>query len=157
MMLSTEAYHSKSASSGVCSWKSTYICSNSQEKYPNNDDEHVEHHSTPTSDQASLLVEVRPILCATHSQICHAPENPAKEGIEQRAHKRQKICKEWDNLCNDKGKDPSCCQNTGPGRPADDGVMVLMTRAFEDTEEDKAGGDGGVEDAEEDQGRDHER
>ena len=97
------------------------------------------------------------ILRPAHPQVCHAPEDPTKEGIEQRAHKREEVCKEGNDLCDDEGKGPSCCQYSCPGSPADDGVAALMARAFEDTEEDEAGGDRGVKDAEEDQSRYHER
>ena len=36
-------------------------------------------------------------------------------------------------------------------------MIAFMSRAFEDAEEDEAGGEGGIQDAEEDERRDHER
>lgn len=47
-------------------------------------------------------------------------------------------------------------KDRGPGAPADDGVLVLMAGVLEDAEEHESSRDRSVQDAEEDQSRDHE-
>lgn len=155
-MLSTEAYQRESALSGSDGPQVAYIGPSSQAIYPNDDDEYIEDHPTPAPDQTSLSIKVRSVLCPTHSQIRDPPEYPAKEGVKQRAHERQKVREEGNDLRDDEGHDPSGGENSSPGRPADDGMIALVARVFEDAKEDEAGRDGGIEDAEEDEGRDHE-
>lgn len=48
-------------------------------------------------------------------------------------------------------------ENSSPGGPSDDGVLVLVTGVLEDAEEYEASRHGGVQDSEEEQGGDHER
>ena len=50
---------------------------------------------------------------------------------------------------------PGCTKNTGPCSPTDHGMAGLVSGALEHTEEDESGADRGVENAEEDQSRNH--
>lgn len=92
----------------------------------------------------------------SHPQVSHAPENPAKEGVEKTAHQGQKIGEEGNDFGDDKGDGPSDSQNGRPRHPADDRVRGFVLGALEDAEEDEACRDRGIQDAQEDQRGDHE-
>ncbi|KFZ24612.1 hypothetical protein V502_00910 [Pseudogymnoascus sp. VKM F-4520 (FW-2644)] len=65
------------------------------------------------------------------------------------------VGEEPDDLYDDEGPDPGERADAGPGAPAHHRGRGLVDRPVEDTEEDEARGDDGVEHAEEDQGWDH--
>lgn len=57
----------------------------------------------------------------------------------------------------DEGTDPSQKEYTGPRSPTDDGMLVLVLRIFEKAEKYQTGRNRCVQDAQEDECRDHER
>ena len=65
-----------------------YICPHSDEVNANENDEDIHNGSDPTSPAADL-VEVGAIVHSPHPEVGNAPEDPTKEGIEQRTHQSQ--------------------------------------------------------------------
>lgn len=63
---------------------------------------------------------------------------------------------EGDNLRNDKGQDPGTEKDGSPRKPTSHGVLVDVASSLEQTEVDEPSRDGGIQDTQEDQGRNHE-
>ena len=151
---------------GECAPKGTILVANHdilyrrirsryQGKEAEGDDEDVHEESDIPAD-SSRPPEVRAIVGIAHTHVRDTPVDPAEEAIEEGAHQRQQIREERDDFGNDEGKDPGHAKDTDPACPAHDGVVSKMARAGEKAEKDKAGGDGSVENTEEDQCWDHE-
>ena len=136
--------------------KRTYVCSNCQSKDAKADDEDIHQKSNPATN-ASLLPETRTQISSSHSNVGNSPKNPAKEGIEEGTHKREQIGEEGNDLGDNQSSHPCESEDTCPRCPTNDRMVRLVARAFEDAEEDKTGGDGCVQDTQENQGWDHER
>lgn len=67
------------------------------------------------------------------------------------------IGEERNDLRDDEGPYPSKEEYASPRSPSNDGMLALVLGILEKAEEDQSGGYRGVKNAEEDQGRDHER
>lgn len=134
----------------------TYVGTRSQEEKTHKDQAGVEDSAQPATN-APLHKEVRPVVRRPHTEIRNTPENETEEGIKEGAHNRQQTREEGNDLGDNPGAKPQTSQNSGPSSPADDGVVAFVAGSLEQTEKDEAGGDGGVQDSEEDDGGDHER
>ncbi|KAG9796119.1 hypothetical protein KCU88_g5, partial [Aureobasidium melanogenum] len=134
----------------------TYICAHAQEINADNNDENIHQKANPSSNAAFAIV-ARTQVGFAHAQVRHAPEDPAEEAVEERTHERQQIGEEGDDLGDDEGDRPCHGQNSGPGNPANHSVRGLVNSTLKQSEEDKSSRDRGIQDAEEDQGRHHER
>ncbi|KAB8754776.1 hypothetical protein FH972_026564 [Carpinus fangiana] len=75
---------------------------------------------------------------------------------DERAHERQQIAEEGNDLGDDKGKHPQHGKNTSPRQPANNRVATHVAGAGEQVEEDEACGDASVQHAKEDHSRQHE-
>jgi hypothetical protein len=79
-----------------------------------------------------------------HPDVCHAPEDKPKEGIEEGGHQGQQVGEERNDFCNYEGSKPGRSQNTTPGCPSNKSVLGLMSRALEKSKKDEAAGYGGA-------------
>ena len=128
----------------------------SQEHQPDQNPEDI-HRRTHIPLPAPTRNPTRiPIIDLAHTNVGEAPENKAEEGIKERRDEGQQVGKEGDDLGDDEGEDPGDGEDASPGRPADDGMVADVAGASESVEEDETRRDGGVEDAEEEHGGDHE-
>ena len=126
-----------------------------QEEKADDNDENIDD-CTPNAPDTSRLVPSWPVVRPSHTDVRNTPENPAEEAVEKRAHQRQQIAKERNDLGDDEGKDPGASQNGCPSEPADKRVVAEMACAGVQAEEDEASGDGCIEHTQEDQRRNHE-
>ena len=133
----------------------THISSHAQHEDPNDDDSNIQTEA-PDPSEPPPLDPARAVVGIAHAQIGHAPEDEAEKGVEERAHQRQQVGKERNDLGDDERYDPRDGQDAGPRSPPDNGVVALVPGSFKDAEKEEASGDGGVEHTQEDEGRDHE-
>lgn len=80
----------------------TYICTAGKEEQADTDQKDVKDESNPSLDTI-LCPESRTVISVSHAEICHSPENEAEEAVEERAHQREQITEEWNDLGNDEG------------------------------------------------------
>ena len=116
----------------------------------------VKQEPQPAANTPILEVSA-PIVGLAHAEVRHAPVDESEEGVEERAHQRQQIREEGDDLGYDESQDPEHGKDTGPRGPAEHGVVAHVPGVVEEAEKDEARGYGSVKHAEEDDGRDHER
>ena len=116
--------------------KNTYVGTGAQEKQACDNDQNVYNETNPAANTANGI-EARAVFGAAHAEVRHTPENPSEEGIKERAHERQQIREERNDLSDNEGKDPEHSENCSPGRPAHHRVARQVLRALEQTEHDK--------------------
>jgi hypothetical protein len=87
--------------------------------------------------------------------ICHSPEDKAKEAVEQSTHEREQVGEEWDSLANDKAKQPGRGSCADPDGPSFYCVVVVVSGAKGEPVEEVANDDTGVDDSDDDGGRQH--
>lgn len=131
------------------------IRAGSQEQESDKDQEDVEDGAEPALEAAGF-VELRSVVSTAHAQVCDAPEDEAEERVEERAHERKQVAEEGDHFGDDEGERPQHGEDAGPACPAGDGVRGHVAGVCVEAEEEETRGDGGVEDTQEDDGRDHE-
>ena len=136
--------------------ENTHVSSTSQHEKTDTDKYEVQHKAG-NSTHTSFWKPTRAKVSTPHPHVRSAPENEAEERIKERAHQGQQVRKEWNDLGDDESGDPSASQDTGPCRPANDGMISLVARTLENPKEDEACRHRGVKDTQEDQSWNHER
>ena len=119
-------------------WIMTHISPTTKHEKTNHYEDEVQKKARNASD-ASFLDPAGTVIGVSHPHVGGAPEDEAEKGVEEGAHQRQEVGKERDDLSDDESDDPGHGQDTSPRSPAEDCMVSLVARPFENSEEDEAG------------------
>ncbi len=81
------------------------VSARSQEQQANEAKYDVEEESD-VSTKSAILPEIRSILLPAKSNVRHTPEDEPEKRVKQRAHEREQVGEEWNDLSDDEGENP---------------------------------------------------